>query len=252
MAYRFSGTDPQFRASIGAFNGYNWRTNPSSAAMLLKRNVASAWTGLQGIDTGSAAIYAIDYEITSGNQLTGWDGVSGSTWTAASTAPNDTTNWMILGYTWDGAHGTTGGWVWRWKVGAGAWGSENETLPAGTPTGTLGASHRHIIANDPTLADDASIDVVCFGKITSNLSQATFESLDMTTFASWNAVFTGAGALLHGFEVVGSQTDRTGNGGDEVTRNGVTLVSDPAGWSWSLGGGTTVTIPSITRSAMRM
>jgi len=65
------------------------------------------------------------------------------------------------------------------------------------------------------------------------LGQAAIESLTMTDFASWQAVFTGADAWLHGYEDATTQVDRTGNGGDEVTRNGVTLVSDPPGWAWA-------------------
>lgn len=124
--------------------------------------------------------------------------------------------------------------MWRTQVGAGAWAAENETAAQDTaaPT-TVGSGFRHLIGNEAALGDDANFDLVCIGAIKGALSQATFESLDQTAFSSWQAVFTGANAWLLGFETISSQTDRTGNGGDELSRSaGITLVSDPAGWSW--------------------
>lgn len=233
MAYRLDGTDPFLRAAIGAFNGYQMHGAAFSYACLVKRIGVSSWQGLWVVDTGAATNYSFPMEFNPTNQLAA-DITGGSPFASTATF-NDTTNWMIVGATWDGT-ATAGHVKWRWKIGSGAWSSETAT--SASILGNAGPGYRHVIGNEAALGDDANFDIVCVGAIQSELSQASFESLTMTSFASWQSVFTGAGAWLLGFETIASQTDRTGNGGNELSRSaGVTLVADPAGWSW--GGSTT-------------
>jgi len=246
VSYRLNGTDPFVRCSIGAFNGVNFRNNNLSGAVLLKRNSASSWQGIWVIDSGGSSDYSYPMEFNPSDQLAG-DRTTGGPFSSTATF-NDTTNWMIVGFT---AGTTAGSWVWRWKIGAGAWSNETESAPV-TPAGSAaGAAYRHIIGNEAGLLDDANYDIVCIGGINANLSQASFESLTMTDIASWDAVFTGAGSWLIGFDAIGSRTDRTGNGGNEVSRSaGVTLQSDPPGFNWG-GGGATFVRPRIVISSSR-
>lgn len=213
-----------------------------SGAALLKRNASGAWHGIHTIDQGNTSNYVYLDEFNPSNQLIG--GTTGASWTSTGTF-TDTTNFGIYGFTWGGAN-TAGSLVWRWKVGAGAWSNESETMTfdVGGVT-SAGSGFRHVIGNEAALGDDANFDIVCAGLIKSNLSQATFESLDMSSFSTWQAVFTGAGAALWGYETISTQTDRTGNGSDELSRSaGITLVSDPAGWSW--GAVTETPPPNLT------
>lgn len=248
MSLRLSGTDPFLRASIGAFSGYNFRlNNPISGATLLKRGAASAWHGVHVVDDGGTGNYSYLYEFNPGNQLAGDAGGTGP-FTSTATF-NDTTNWMIVGFTWDGL-ATAGHEIWRWKIGSGAWANEAETNPQGV-SAVAGSGYRHIIGNEAALGDDANFDWVCSGLIKSTLSQASFESLTMTDIASWDSVFTGAGAWLLDGQALASRTDRTGNGGNEVSRSGsVTLQADPPGFSW----GGSIYVPNkiiVSREAQR-
>jgi len=240
MAYQFASTDPYVRCAIGAFNGYTWRNSPSSGAALFKINSIGVWRGITAIDTGTLVVYVDDFEMDNANHLSTWDGVSSNGTPTSVAAFTDTSNWMIVGYTWDGTLTGTP-WVWRWKIGAGSWNSE-AVFPGsnGVRTAAIGSGYRHVIGNEPALNDDGRQDIVCVGKIKSNLSQATFEALTLTDIASWDAVFTGSTAWLIDFETIGSRIDRTGNGGNEINRNNVSLVSDPAGFSW---GGAEIPLP---------
>lgn len=242
MALRFSGTDPFLRTSIGAFNGYGIRSgSPNSGASLLKRNATSAWHGIHTIDAGGTTNWHYPMEFNPSNQLA--QDTSNSGWTTAATYTS-TADWMILAFTWTGGN-TTGDFVWRWKIGAGAWQSETDTATAfANAPSTAGSGYRHIIGNNASLGDDANFDWVCTGLIQSSLSQATVESLSMTGIASWDAVFTGTGAWLIDGEATATRTDRAGNGGDETSRSaGLTLVSDPSGWSW--GGAAATELPIL-------
>jgi len=227
MAYRLTGTDPFVRFSIGAFNGYSMESDVMSAAALLKRRSATAWHGIHVVDDGTTSPYTYIDEFNPSDQLVGGpDGVTTSVQTF-----NDTTNWMIVGFTKAAGTGAGIAWTWRWKIGAGAWSSEADTYSG--RTSSAGSGYRHIIGNEPALGDDADFDIVCAGLIKSQLSQASFESLDMSSFSTWTSVFTGAGAWLIGFQAIGSLSDNTGNGGNELSRSaGITVVSDPPGWSW--------------------
>lgn len=251
MAYRLDGTDPFFRCSIGALNGYSMHGSAAlSYAALVKRRAASAWHGIYVVDNGSTTNYSFAMEFDPSNQLAA-DLTTANPFSSVATF-NDTTNWMIVGLTMAGS-GSSGSTAvtWRYKIGAGAWSSEADTSP-GSNTTAAGSGYRHLIGNEAGLGDDANFDVVCAGAIQSNLSQASFESLTMTDIASWDAVFTGAGAWLVGFDAISSRTDRTGNGGNEVSRSsGITLVSDPAGWSW--GGAATAVArpPAMALTAVR-
>lgn len=229
MAYRFSSA--WLRTSIGAFNGFTMHNQPSSMAALLKRNAVGAWHAISVIDDGAGTNFTFDQEFNPSNQLVTDLTLSGGA--ATTTAITDTTNFGIFGYTWDGTAGA-GGIIFYWKLGAGAW----NTFPAamGSLSATaIGSAYRHIIGAEAGLGDLASYDMVCIGKLkATTLSTGVFESLDMAGIASWDAVFTGANAWLLGFDDIATRTDRTGNGGNEVSRagSGITLVADPAGWSW--------------------
>jgi hypothetical protein len=229
MSYRLNGTDPFWRASIGAFNGYAFRNSALSGATLFKRLSTGSWHGLHAIDNGSTGNYSYMYEFNPSDQIAA-DMTTANPFSSTATFA-DSTNWIIMGFTWTGGT-SAGNWVWRYKIGAGAWSSENETNPGSNAT-TAGSGYRHLIGNEAGLLDDTNTDFCCVGLIKSNLSQASFESLNMTAFTSWQSVFTGAGAALWGFETIASQTDRAGNGANESSRSGgITLVSDPPGWSW--------------------
>lgn len=230
MAYRFTpASNPFVRCAIGAFNGYGMRNSPQSAAWLLKRNATGGFQAVHVVDDGTTADYTFPLEFNGSNQMVFDTAVGG--WATAATFTN-IADFGIYAYSWDGTT-TAGALIRRWKIGAGAWQSETGTVTIINGT-AAGAGYRHIIGNNGALGDDGSMDYVCGGLIKAVLSQAQIESLSLTSFAAWQAVFTGTGAWLIGCETISALTDRTGNGGDEVSRSaaGITLVSDPDPGFW--------------------
>lgn len=231
MSYRFDGTDDDVRFSPGSFVGY--AAGPITCAALINRNGTGAWGGvLTWTDVAGAASGVVGadlIEFSNTDLLSFWNGqvggqdISGST----ATAITDTTNWMIVAVSWGGASTAP---RYHWKIGAGAWVHESIADSTGASSAAMAAADRWIVGTDPTGGDDLNADVTCTGAIKSALSDAAIEALDMTTFASWQSVFTD---WLIGFETSATQTDRTGGGGDEVSRAGTSLVSDPAGWTWA-------------------
>lgn len=245
MALRLNGTDPFLRASPGAFVGYTMQQSPLSVFTLLKRGAVSNWHGICVMDTGGTTNYSYPQEFNPSNQLSHANTTADGGRTSSATF-NNTTDFMILGMTWNGTT-SAGAFTFASKVGAGAWTSNTATVGA-TTANTVGAGYRWIIGNEAALGDDANFDWVCTGAIKSQLSSGTYQTLDMTSIASWDAVFTGSGAWLLDGQAIGSRTDRTGNGGNEVSRSAsVTLVSDPAGWSW--GASASADIPNLAMAS---
>lgn len=237
MAYRFDGSDDDVRFTMGTFDGYT--AGDLSAAMLLKRNATGAWHGMLTINDAAGAasgtVLADVMEFSNGNVLAFWNGQVGGEMINGSTATTitDTTNWMIVGLSFDGG-GTTP--RFHWKIGSGSWNHENITGTLGSADmATMATADRIIVGTDPSGGDDLSADVACVGMIEAFWADADFEALSLTSFAAWETKFTGSGAWLIGFEDSGTQTDRTGNGGNEDTRSGTTLVSDPPSWVWDAG-----------------
>jgi hypothetical protein len=78
-------------------------------------------------------------------------------------------------------------------------------------------------------------DIVCVGIKNADSTDLQIETLSRTLFSAW----TGFGFdWLAGFEASGTIVNRTTPGtGDETSRSGTSLVSDPPGWTWSGGGG---------------
>lgn len=240
MAYRFNGTDPFLRTSPGAVVGYAIGQAASSCFALLKLNASGAWQGVYTMDDGTSLWHDL-LEFTNASKLTSYTG--GGSAPVSTATFTDTTNFMIVGYTWDGTT-TAGAFTWWWKIGAGAWTSQTATVALGFGT-AVGSGFRNVIGNEPGLGDDANYDMVCIGVHKSKLASGTLQTLDMSSIASWDAVFTGSSAWLLGFDGIGTRADRTGNGGNELSRSaGITLVSDPAGWSWSSGGATVTAVPA--------
>lgn len=247
MAYRFNGADPQLYAAIGAFNGFT-RNAPFSYAALLKRNAVSAWHSIYNIENGAFGNFMYPMEFEPGDRLAG-DFTTANPFMSVATF-NDIVNWMIVGATWDGSTNANK-IVWRWKIGGGAWNSELDTSPGSNAT-AAGSGYHHLIGTEGAGGDDANYDMCCIGAIKSELNQATFESLDMSSFASWKGVFTGANAWLMGFDTISLQLDRTGNGGDEGSRSGgITLVADPPGWLWSAPGVTNIDYKQFPKPRLR-
>lgn len=190
--------------------------------------------GVWTADQGNTSVFHDMLEFDTSNHLASWEGISGVSDPSctSTTALADTTNWEIVGYSWDGA--VAGTCTYWWKVGAGAWTSEAISLARGTGTMTWGSGFRHVVGDDPSLGDDGNYDCVCIGAYKGALNSTQVQSLDMNSIGSWDAVFTGANAWLLGFNAIGTRVDRTGNGGDEVSRSaGITLQADPAGFSWA-------------------
>jgi hypothetical protein len=231
VALRFNGTDPFLRASMGAFSGFVFGNQPSSFAACLKRNGTGTWQGIHVVDDGAGANVSYPMEFNPSNNIV--EAMStGDGGRTNGTAITDTTNFMIVGWTWDGS-GSSTGMIFYWKIGTGSWNTFTPTGPGAFGTPVWGSGYRHIIGNEAALGDDANFDWVCNGAIESALSPTAFQSLDMSSIASWDAVFNGSGAWLLDGQSIGTRTDRTGNGGNEINRSaGITLVSDPAGWSW--------------------
>lgn len=233
MSYRLNGVDPFFRASIGALLGWQ-RNQPITVAIMLKRIGVSSWQGLHVIDNGGATNFTYPMELNPANVIS-TDFSTANPFQSVQ-AFNNTVDFMNLVIAWDGTQ-TAGHVDYRWKIGANAWGSETATS-GGSNASAAGAGYRHLIGNEAGLGDDANFDVVCVGAIKSKLTQAAVESLDQLSFSTWQSVFTGPSAWLIGFETIAAQLDRTGNGGNELSRSaGITLQADPPGWSWGGGGG---------------
>ena len=73
-------------------------------------------------------------------------------------------------------------------------------------------------------------DMVSVGNKNAEWNDATIEAnLSPTSWTTWTA----AGfSWLVGFQTISTVTDATGGGGNETARTAISLVSDPAGWSW--------------------
>jgi hypothetical protein len=242
VAYRFngglSGNNPQVRCSIGAGLNYQFRRSAQTFAALLKRTGFGTWDGIFTIDNGSTGVYidALEFNFTS--QLSYWNGSSGAgelVWQSPSVFDN-TSDWMIVTYAFDAVTpGGSGAPHWVFKVGANAWDSDSAVGDSSTDATAAGSGYRFMFGNDPTLADDAVMDLCCAGMYKGYLDSTQLQTLSMTDFSTWFNLFSGPDAGLWGFETIDSIVDRTGNGANEVSRNQVTLVADPPGWSWDTG-----------------
>lgn len=231
MAWRFTGVDPNYRAAMGAWSGYAMHNHPQSWAALVKRRSTGAWHSIHNIDKGNTSNENFTMEFKNTNTLIS-ETTAGNFPETTATFTN-IVDWGIYGYTWDGT-ATANKFVFRTRVGSGAWVAELKTGATDTPS--LGAGYRHLIGIEAGGSDDADYDMCCIGGIKAELTQADFESLDMLSFLTWENIFKNANSWLTGFQDIGTQVDRAGNGGDELTRNGVTLVADPPGWLWSAPG----------------
>jgi hypothetical protein len=231
VAYRFS-TNNDVRFSMGTLDTYTM--GPVTAALLIKRNAINAWGGLITIsDGGGSTVLADLLEFDNTNHLAFWNGRSSSNDISGSTAGTitDTTGWWVVVVTWGGASSAP---RYHWKpLGSGSWTHQSLSDSTGASSLAIATADRIIIGTDPGGSDDFSGDIVWAGIKKSNDADITVEGLDTT---SWSTIQAYGFHWLAGFEASGTINDASGGGGNEVSRGGgITLVSDPSGWSWSGG-----------------
>lgn len=238
MALRLDGVDDNIKHLAGAISGDSLR--PLTAGIRFKRNNTAAWNALLCVDTSGAAVRADLIELDTGDDWAFWNGQTSSNDLSGSVVANitDTTNWVDGFLTWSTANAVR----YHWRINAGAWSHGSIADTAGAAT-TFNASDLWVVGTTAG-GDDAQIDVTCWGaKLGTPPDDATVE----TTFANahlgiaaWDAFFTGADSICHGYETAATSTDRTGNGGNETSRSGCTLVADSAAFDW---GGAAVAKP---------
>lgn len=244
MAYRFDSADDDVRFTPGALTSYTM--GPVTMAALINRNETSTWHGIvtildAGGGDGSTPVLIDALEIDDTNHLSFWNGrgspASAEIAGAASTSfGTDTTNWFVVAVSWGGAS-TAPKFHWK-QLSSGSWTHQAISDGTGQDCKPIVSADRIIIGTDPSGGDDFGGDVVWAGIVKSNVADATIENLDTLSFQT---VVDFGWDWLVGFEASGTQTDRTGGGGDQASISGTSLVSDPGSWDWTLGGGGAVT-----------
>lgn len=248
MAIRLDGVDDTRLHSAGGLSGLEERS-AQTIAVVINRNGTGTWDSIFTATDSGGATRGAALTFNTSNQLAHWNGQGGSP-NAISSALTDTTNWYMLAFTM-GASAATPRYHRRQEGGAWTHEAASGTPTTGSPFPTVGASGVLRIGTYEAGGDPITADIVCVGVILSELSDASVETLDWS-IASWDAVFTGASAWLIDYEAITpARTDRTGNGGNETSATGGTLVSDPASWSWGGAAATRPKQPLVVTEAVQ-
>lgn len=243
MSYRFNGTNQDIRFSIGAFSGY---IGPLVFAIYLKRNAFAAWMGAITVSVGvTTAVRSDSIEFDPTNKMSYWPG-GGST--VAVAAANTDPAFQLVVLTANPNLGVDQPRFHTKSLG-GAWAHANTSATTSSSGTAFGATDQIIIGTDPSGGDDLNADVVAVAgkKFVATPSDVAVEALfSDVDFTVWQGA---ALDWLVGFDAIGTRSDLTGGGGNEVARNGTpTLVSDPAGWSFT--GGAAAVIPDVNMAPM--
>lgn len=246
MAYRFTpASNPYIDFSPGSFTGWLFRSATGNEAAftiaaLLKRNATGAWNGIVTVNDGAGTPAAVAHflEFDSGNRLAGDDN-NVLTYVSTKTFTN-TTDWIIVALSFDGTDNVANNAQYRWKEGAGAWGSENETFNIqDTIFASIASGDRFRVGNNHNTSDDGNFDLVCLGFKEGYTNQAGIEALSMDAggYATWQTLFDTANSALLRFDNISTLTDQGDAGWAETGRSagGLSLVSDPT--DFFTGGG---------------
>src|SRR5262245_1845674 len=217
MAYNFNGSNSVVEFGLGVFSGYT--VGPYTAAVLFKPAVSSGSRHLIMFSNAASSNWSIDFRTAAGPP-----GFHAATASTGSTTASTGTWWILAGTR---ANGTV---TPRFHLFNGTtWTHENGG--ATLANATIGATDRLAVGAFPNLSQPNTGDMVCAGLKKADTADLAVEALTQTAFSSWYGFgFDG----LVGFETISTQQNRMSPGsGDEVSRSGITLVSNPAGWSWS-------------------
>jgi hypothetical protein len=224
MAYNFDGVDDQLGFALGPFSsGYS--AGPITIAMLYKPG--NAFTRPVVVFTTSADGFRmhIDSDGSSHPRLVTANGNNVAT---AAIAYN-TTGWWLIVATWAGSGNP------RWHIHDGT--SWNHASFADAATTSITSTDKLKIATRNGASYFAG-DIVCTGIKKADSADLTVETLSRTSFAAWAAF--GFDWLI-GFETSATLVNRASPGsGNETSRVGTTVSSDPPGWSWSLAPPTSI------------
>jgi PKD repeat protein len=220
MAYRFTGSSTSLvEFALGPFSGYTF--GAFTAAVLLKRNGTGymAPIFLSNAAGGSAKVeLRIDSPANSQHWYPGGCG--------GTEAMNTTTTWYLLAVT-----GTGSGSPPRWHLYDGvSWAHQASPNNSGSAAIVVGDR----LFGSPPVAwggEYVDADVVCIGMKKANTSDAGVQALSYTDFTTWTAF--GFDWLI-GYETSSALVNRASPGsGNEISRSGVSVVSDPPGWIWA-------------------
>ena len=244
MAWRFT-TSSRLTCSIGGLDGTTV-DEAFTVAMLLKTTATGATRTLISVENAANTDSSI-YVLAESNDYIDVGRQGSAHWcTSPAMQINTTTDWWIVALTVAGNgtlprfHMLKEGSSWSHGNANGGDGNWDDWIPV--------SSTSEIVVGALNGTSTLTADVTIAGLKYDTTSDGTIETLGFTGPTEWDALFTGADAWAVGFDDTSSRTDRTGGGGDEVSRGtGETLVSDPSGWSW---GAPVAEIPYVHRSAM--
>jgi hypothetical protein len=224
MAYRFNGTTDKVEFAITPLSGYTF--GPATLACLFKRTTAGTDDFMIWLTDSNGTTNRVGCYVDSSNApeafLNGSQSGSGGTFAS-------TTAWYIFVTTWSAAATTPRFHVWNGS----SWAHANASGAIGAAFTVAGTS-RIAFGARPTVANPFVGDAVCCGIKKADSSDAAVQALNATAWSSW----TGFGFdWLIGFDsslVSGGvlQDQSLAGTGDEISKVGTTLVSDPPGWSW--------------------
>lgn len=251
MAYRFTGSgSSNVRFGIGPFGSYTF----GAFTMAALYKAASHTDQHDLIFVSTSALNAERIAVANG---TGGGGTSKMEWAngaSSTTGPSaaGTTSWYLIVATCPGAGSTI-----RFHVFDGtSWTHVNQS-GGSTFSSTALAGTDKIFVSAPSGWGGNYIngDVVCVGIKKADSSDSAVITLNETAFSSWASF--GFDWLI-GFENSSTLVNRASPGsGDEDARAGVSVVSDPAGWSWTVSstynGSSTVSLTdTITTAGTRL
>lgn len=225
MAYNFTAAgESEIGFSVAPIDSY--LAGPVTLAWYLRRNAISNQNGLSLANSGKAVRF--------GMNLRGTGVIRAQIGGTAIDSPatfSSTSVWYLMVVTWAGGSSDV-----RFHVHDGtSWSHANG--------GGSGPGNLTVASTDTMRIQALTADVVCAGLKKTNASDAACETLSRTSFQAW-ADF--AFDWLIGFDAIGTRNDQASPGtGDETDRFGVSLSSDPAGWSWTLGPPPSTFVPKI-------
>lgn len=227
MAYRFTPTSNYVRFAPAPFTGYTF--GAVTMACLVKRSSSggSVFDILVGIIDAALNFWRTELTVIA-DQLNMGANVTSAQPTAAVTG---TTAWYTCVCTWSGSGAP------RLHVHNGSsWVHENGANSI-TATAAVGGTDIFTVSNTFGGTNSLGGDVVCAGIKKASSSDVTVETLTQTAFQSWrNFGFDWLVGFDTSLQAAGLLQDQASPGtGNETSKVGTSVVSDPPGWSWTGG-----------------
>jgi hypothetical protein len=219
MAYRFNGSSDKILFAAAPIIGYT--SGPLTVAVYLKRTVLATNDDLVGVFSSGGSARCALY-VSSGNRVKFDQNLGGSNAQTLSS----TSIWYLVAATVNSSNvardhvhdGTSWSHASGGTLGAGSFSSGDQ----------IGVSHGGY-------AGLLAGDVVCAGIKKADSADVTIETLSRTDFSVWRSFgFDWLVGFDTSLQSAGVLQDQASPGtGDEVSKVGTSVVSDPPGWVWA-------------------